>query len=481
MKDYDLIVIGTGSAMNLIDPLLGKNPQMKIALIDKDEPGGTCLTRGCIPSKMLVYPAELVRVLESAAQLGLEVELKKVDFQRVVERMRTSITRDINEIRESLSKRKDLDYYPQAAAFTSPYNLKVGKEDLKGKMILLGTGSKPLIPPIRGLDETGYLTSDTVLQLTALPKSIAIIGGGYIAAEYGHFFSAMGSQVTIIGRNPRFLPDEEPEISVVARRDMARHMTILTNQEVLEVKRTGDGKRVVAKERGKGKELDVVAAEVLVAVGRGPNSDILHPEKSNIQTDENGWIVVNDYLETSQPKIYALGDANGKFPFKHKANYESTVLYRNLVLQEKVKADYHAVPHAVFCYPEIAGVGLGEKEAVERFGEEHILMGLKKYEDTGKGQAMGVKEYFAKVIVEKGSNRLLGAHIVGPQASLLIQEIITLMYTPERKADPITRGMHIHPALSEVVESAFDSLMPPAHYHHVLAEFLDFGHEGDRR
>ena len=468
IKAYDLLVIGTGSAMNIVEPMLNLNPGMKIAIIDKDDPGGTCLTRGCIPSKMLVYPAELVRVIETASKLGVQAEIKKIDFRKVMERMRTSTALDVAEIRRNLTHHPDLDYYPEAAEFVAPYTLEVGGEILEARMIILGTGSKPLIPPAKGLEEAGYLTSDTVLKLGNLPESIAIVGGGYIAAEYGHFFSAMGSRVIIIGRNPQFLPGEEPEISSLVKEEMSRHMTLLTNREVLEVKNSGGEKRIVTREREQGKEMEIIAAEILVAAGRGPNTDILHPEKSNIKVDGKGWILVNEYLETSHPQIYALGDANGKYLFKHKANYESLILYRNLVLKQKAKTRYEAIPHAVFCYPEVASVGLGEKEALQRYGAENILLGLAKYENTGKGLAMGVKGYFVKVIVEKGTGRILGGHIVGPQASILLQEVITQMYTQERTADPIANGMHIHPALSEVVESAFQSLVSPAHYHHVL-------------
>ncbi len=214
----------------------------------------------------------------------------------------------------------------------------------------------------------------------------------------------------------------------------------------------------------------ITADEVLIATGRGSNTDVLHPERGGIETDEKGWIIVDEYLETSQPNVWAFGDANGKHPFKHVANYESLLVYYNAVLKRKVKTDYHAVPHAVFTYPEIASVGLGEKEAIEKYGKDKVLIGVQRYQDTAKGEAMGVKYYFVKVIVERDATKILGAHIIGPYAyaSILIQEIINLMYTLEQSARPIFSGMHIHPALSEVVEKAFSSLMPPEQYHHLI-------------
>jgi mycothione reductase len=473
MKDYDLIIIGTGSAMNIINAMINADPDMKIAVIDKDEPGGICLTRGCIPSKLLLYPAELIREIGTAGIFGIDVEIKHIDFKNIMDRMRKHISEDINMIRAGLSDDKNIDYYPEVAEFTAPYTLKVGSETITSKMIFLCTGSRTVIPPVKGLDEVQYLTSDTVLEMTELPESIAIIGGGYIAAEYGHFFSAMGSKVTIIGRNPQFIPEEEVEVSTLAMRAMSRYMDVITGHEVTEVQMSSDGKKkIVARNKGSGEEISVEAEEILIATGRGPNTDILHPEKGEIDTDSKGWIIVNEYLETSQPDIWAMGDATGKYLFKHVANYESTIVYYNAVLHKNVKVDYHAVPHAVFAYPEIASVGLRENEAIEEYGEDKILIGFQKYEDTAKGQAMNAKDYFVKVIVGAGTNRILGAHIIGPHASILIHQIIPLMYTPEQSADPINYGMDIHPALSEVVSRAFNSLMPVAHYHHILEHHM---------
>src|SRR2546428_547443 len=360
MKQYDLIVIGSGSAMNVVDPMIQENPKIKVAVIDKDEPGGICLTRGCIPSKILLYPAELVRTLEKVGELGIAAEIKEIDFGKIMERMRTLIYEEINAIRKGLSSSENIDYYQSMAEFVSPYTLKVGGDTITSKMIFLCIGSKTIIPPIKGLEETGYLTSDTVLKLTALPKSIAIVGGGYIAAEYGHFFSSMGSKVTILGRNERFLPEEEPEVSALARRELGRHIA---------------------------------------------------------------------------------------------------------VLKRRVKVDYHAIPHAVFTYPEIASVGLKEKEAVQQYGDK-IRIGFYKYEDTAKGEAMNVKDYFVKVIIDGSTRRILGAHIIGPYASILIHEIVNVMYTSDRSSDTINEAIHIHPALSEVVQRAFGGLMPVEHYHH---------------
>jgi dihydrolipoamide dehydrogenase len=477
LKEYDVIAVGTGSAMYVIDGMMQRDPQIKAAVIDKDEPGGICLTRGCIPSKILLYPAEVVRTIERAGIFGIDVEVRKVDFAEVMRRMRKIIDGDIESIRQGLSSSPNIDYYHDTAEFVSPYTMKVGNETITSKLILLSTGSESIIPPIRGLKEVGYQTSDTILHVTELPDSIVIAGGGYIAAEYGHFLSAMGSEVTIVGRNPQFLPQEEPEISALAKRELEKHITILTDYEVVEAgKAAGGKKKIVAVHRQTKEQKTITVDEIMIAAGRGPVKDI-HPERAGINVDEKGWIKVNEFLESSQPNIWAFGDAKGRYLFKHVANEEASVVYYNAVLNRKVPIDYHAVPHAVFTDPEIASVGLKEREALEKFGSDRILIGLERYENTAKGEAMAVKDYFVKVIAERDSLRILGAHIIGPEASVLIQEIINLMYTHEQSAQPLLQAMHIHPALSEVVQRAFQSLMHPEQYHHRLSHVM--GHEED--
>lgn len=453
--------------MMVVDAVLRRNTGLRAAVIDKDEPGGICLTRGCIPSKIMLYSAEIVRTIERASEFGVDAPIQSIRFPDVMERMRRLIYKDINAIREGLSQSPQIDYYPAPAEFTAPYTLRVRGETIRGKQILLCTGSQPIVPPIRGLANAGFLTSDDVIQLRKLPPNLAIIGGGYIAAEYGHFFAAMGSKVTILGRNPQFLPGEEPEIAAVARKSLEKHMQILTNQEVREVSGSpGHAKRINAVDRATGALTSITAAEILLATGRAPTSDILHPERAGLATDANGWIRANEQLQASQPNVWVIGDANGVFPFKHKANHDARVVYENLVLRKDVKVDYHAVPHAVFTYPEVASVGLREREAVAQFGAEAILVGRYRYEDTAKGEAMGVTDYFVKVVVTGADLTIVGAHIVGPYASMLIQEVVDLMYTPDRSARPIVDGMHIHPALSEVVERAFLALAPLEVHHH---------------
>ncbi|MBC7131219.1 FAD-dependent oxidoreductase, partial [Candidatus Bathyarchaeota archaeon] len=293
------------------------------------------------------------------------------------------------------------------------------------------------------------------LELREKPKSIIIIGGGYVAAEYSHFFSSIGTKVTIIQRSERLLPHEEPEISELLMKEMSKKTNIFTGFEAVEVKKKGKEKIVVIKNRKDGSLTELSAEALFLAAGRVPNSDLLKPENTGVELDERGYIKVNEYLETSKENIWAFGDAIGKQMFKHVANYEAEVAWHNATHDHRVPMDYSAAPHAVFTHPQIASVGLKEAEA-KSLGYK-VFVGKAFYKDTAIGAAMGEPEGFVKVIVEE-SGKILGAHIIGPWASVLIQEIVNVMNAKEGSFASIVRSMHIHPALSEVVQNAFASL-----------------------
>jgi dihydrolipoamide dehydrogenase len=283
-----------------------------------------------------------------------------------------------------------------------------------------------------------------------------IIGGGYIASEYGHFFSSIGTKVTIIQRNPRILPDEEPEISTLLKEEMSKRMDVFVNYEATEVTEKDGMKTVTAKNRTDGSTKQFSAEALLVAAGRLPNSDMLKPEKTGVELDARGYVKVNEYLETGKKNIWAFGDAIGKQMFKHVANYEAQVAWHNAVHDRKVKMDYSTAPHAVFTHPQIASVGLKEAEA-KQLGYK-VLVGVSSHASTALGAAMGEPKGFVKVIVEQKTGKILGGHIVGPFASILIQEIINAMAVGDKTFTPIVRGMHIHPAMTEVVQMAFGNL-----------------------
>lgn len=458
-KKYDIIAFGTGSSMNIVSELVGIKPGLHIAVIENEWVGGICLTRGCIPSKMILYPAEIMHEIKRSHLFNIDIEIKHIDPDAILRRVRKSVKEESVMIEANIRRDPRIDLYRANGEFVDDYTIDVEGEIIKGDKILLCTGSKPLIPPIQGLKETGYITNkEFFYKLDRVPRNVVVIGGGYVALELGFFLSMMGSKVTVLEMLPRLVYREEPEISYLIENELSRYMDIFTNYKVVEVDKRNGFKRVHAVNSETGEALEVSGEEILVATGRASNSDITKPKKTGVEIDGNSWIKTNEYLETNIPNIWSCGDANGKYMYKHVANYESQLVFYNAFMGEKIPVDYHAVPHAIFTYPEIASVGMIEHEAREK---HDILIGYYRYQDTAKGEAMLVKDYFVKVIVEKDTYRILGAHIIGPHASILIQEIVNLMYTQDQSAIPIFRGMHIHPALSEVIERAFYNLREP--------------------
>ncbi|MGB9785796.1 MAG: dihydrolipoyl dehydrogenase [Infirmifilum sp.] len=463
VKHYEVIVFGTGSAMNIVSELINQGYEGRFAIIENNIVGGICLTRGCIPSKMLLEVARNIKRIRDASKFGIKVSYEPPDFAYTMERVWQKIYRESKEIEHSLKHHPQIDLYLTDGVFVGDYTVDVGGREIEGEKILLSTGSKPKIPRIPGIEEIDYYTNDNFFKdLRKLPKNTVVVGGGYVGLELGFFLAMMGSSVTVLEMLPSILPGEEPEISSLMKKELSNYMDIRTNHTVVEFRKSGDRKIVVAENKLTGDNVEIQADAILIASGRASYSDVTRPEKTGVKTDEGGWIIVDEYLRTTKSDIWAFGDATGKLMFKHKANYESVVVYYNAFKGEQVKADYHAVPHAVFTEPEVASVGLREEEAVKK---HRILVGYARYGETAKGEAMMAEDYFVKVIIDRETSEILGAHIIGPEASLLIQEIVSLMYTDTRSAEPIYRGMHIHPALSEVVERAFFHLHEPEEWH----------------
>jgi dihydrolipoamide dehydrogenase len=377
-----------------------------------------------------------------------------------MERMRKKVKKSHDHMKESVEKAEDFDYYDGEANFTGDYTLAVKGQTIRGKTIFIVSGVRPLIPPIKGVESIEYLTNESALQLTERPESMIIIGGGYIAAEFAHFFEAMGTQVTIVQRNKRLVPEEEPEISELLKTALSRRMKVLTGTEAVEVRQTGKVVTVTAKERDSGKQIELTAHSLLIAAGRKSNADVLMVQNTGVKTDERGYIVVDEFLETTKKDIWAFGDAIGKKMFRHSANHEAELVWHNAVHGKKSRMNYLTVPHAVFSYPEIASVGITEEQAVKLMGKHEVLVGKAMYTDVARGEAMMETDGFTKAIVRRKSGKILGYHIIGPQASVLIQEVVNAM-AADGNLWSVAKGMHIHPALSEVVLKAFGKLDEP--------------------
>ncbi len=452
MKNYDVIVVGSGSGMLIVDEATDHG--LKVALVDKGPFGGTCLNTGCIPSKMLIYPADRIVEIQEAKKLGIGAETISVDFGFIMQRMRKSIYESQSQMRQALSQAENLDFYEGEGHFVGDYTIEVNGDKIKGEYIFLASGSRPFIPPIKGVDSVDYLTNETLLQLEELPDSLIIIGGGYIGVEFGHFFAAMGTKVTILEMMESLVPVEEPEIYELLKEQLRRRMDVYTNTQADEVKQESGKVRVAVKDRNTGEKKDFTAQRILIAVGRRSNADLLKVENTGVEIDGRGFIKVNQYLETSKKNIFAVGDANGQQMFTHVANREALVAAQNMFHSADLKMDYNAIPHAVYSHPQIASVGLTEAQARN---DHDISVGRVKYFDVAKGEAMMEEEGFTKAIVEKDSRRILGFHIIGPYAPVLIQEVVNAM-TSGGHVDEINEGIHIHPALSELIQTTVNSL-----------------------
>ncbi|MBI4333098.1 MAG: dihydrolipoyl dehydrogenase [Chloroflexi bacterium] len=455
METYDVIVIGGGSGASVAEQAVDR--RLKVAVVDRGPAGGTCLNLGCIPSKMLIYAADRVVEIQEAAKLGIAAGVTKVDFRAIMERMRKNIDPTREEIRQWRLGSKNPRFYEGQGRFTGDYSIEVNGERLTARQVFIASGSRPLTPPLKGLDSVPYLTNETVLQLAERPESLIIIGGGYIAVEYGHFFAAMGSRVTMLEMADRLVTAEEPELSDLLKKALGKRLEIHTGVEALSVARQKDGVTVTVRDRKSGQQQDFTAAALMMAVGRRSNADTLNVDKAGVELDKRGFVRVDEYLETTRKNIWAIGDANGQQMFTHVANREAMVAAHNAFEKSRMKMDYGAAPHAVFSHPQIASVGLTQ-EAAAKYHE--ILVGRTTYSDTAKGEAMMESEGFAKAIVEKGSGKILGFHIIGPYAPELIQEVTNAMASGGHIKD-IYAGIHIHPALSELIPDTIGSLEEP--------------------
>jgi dihydrolipoamide dehydrogenase len=461
LEEYELIVIGSGAGMNVVDR--ARKASMKVALVENGPLGGTCLNRGCIPSKILIHPADVIREIEDAARVGVHAKIKDLDFNLVRKRMWDLVLGDRQGMERSVQADSGLGYYHLTGYFIGPKILQVGDKQVTAPKIMIAAGVRTKVPDVPGLKESEVLTSENVFGIERLPGQLVILGGGYKACEFAHFFSAFGTQVTIVGHNPRLLPKEELEVSELVKKVTSKYVDVRVNQDVVEIKQGRRRKTIVHRDRTTGAVGEIEAEEILVTTGVKSNSDLLKPEASGIAVDKNGYIIVNEFLETNVPGIWAFGDIIGRNMYRHTANYESDVAWSNAFGMQKVKLDEHAIPHAVFSYPQVASVGMTENEA--RSKGLNVLVGLNMYSNCAKGYAMRDEESFVKVIVQMETRKILGASVIGPHAAILLQPLVYLMNAGDQSFIPLAQSQTIHPALSEAVVGAFARLHTHQHEH----------------
>ncbi len=454
VQHFDLIVIGSGSGNTLPGPA---TEGMSVALVEDGVFGGTCLNVGCIPSKMLIYPA---RIADSARhegpRLGVDSRVGGVRLRDIRDRIFGRI--DALSMAGEQQRRDGEDgttLIHGTARFVGPRTLHVGDGSggatISADQIVIATGSTPTIPDLDGLAESRYHTSDTVMRLPELPKHLVVLGSGYVAAEMAHAFAGYGSEVTIIARSDLLLRGHDDAISTAYTRAAQKQYDVVLNARTTRVRRVGE--TVTLDVRTPEGDRQVRGHTLLVATGRAPATDRLECSAGGVERDTGGRVVVDAFQRTTAAGVWALGDACSRWMLKHVANEQARVVAHNLGHPDDLaRAEDRVVPHAVFASPEIASVGATESDLRES-GTDYAV-GTHRYADTAYGWAMEDEIGFCKVLADRGTGVLLGAHIVGAHASLLIQPLVQAM-SLGRPAQQTAREQYwIHPALSEVVENA---------------------------
>ncbi len=475
MKKFDVVIVGSGAGLMLAEAALQSGKTC--ALIEQAKFGGTCLTKGCIPSKMLVYPADLIREAEKSERVGLGFHRPQVDWDKISKRMWKQIS-VCDELEQTFRGLKNLEVYKGTAEFTGKTTMRAKyadgsfSEEFQGEIFILAAGARSFIPPIKDLAQTGYVAAESFFG-EKFPKkpweSLIIVGGGAIGAEFAHIFSALGTKVTLIESRPRILPAEEEEISAFVETEFKNNdIQVLASCNVLSSGRSGS-KKILTIEDNRARERRVIEAdEIFIAAGIRSNSDSLHLEHTDVEMDERGWIRTDSFLETRQKNVYAIGDINGQYQFRHTANYEAEILSQNLFGENKKMVCYNAVPWAVFTWPQVAHVGITEAEA--KSAGQRYWIGRNYFSKIAGGIAMGISEHsadngFIKIIIGE-KKTILGVHIAGPHAAILVQPFVYLMNAnhvchlteqgsrlvcpPVGSYTPINDSMVIHPSLNEL-------------------------------
>jgi len=449
VQDFDLVIVGTGSG-NAIPPAFD---DQRVAIVERGVFGGTCLNVGCIPSKMFVYAADVALHAREAERYGVHATLHGVDWPSIRDRVfgRIDPIASGGE-RYRVEDCENITVFAGSGAFVDHKVLEVDGEQLRADRFLLAAGARPFIPAVPGLEEVGYHTSDTIMRLERLPARLAVLGGGYIATELGHVFESFGTQVSLVNRGPALLRFEDADVSARYTEMAAGRFDLHLDTQVSSVRRTASGDIVLDLVGPQG-PATLEVDEVLVATGRIPNSDQLAVERTGVRVDAAGRVVVHENMETDVEGIYAIGDLANHHQLKHVANAEAKVAFHNLANPgDQRRMDHSIVPHAVFGNPQVGAVGLTERQAVDE--GLPFVTAIKDYGTTAYGWAMEDTTSFVKLIAHAQTRRLLGAHIIGPQASTLIQLLVQAMRFGQTVDEMAREQMWVHPALTEVIENA---------------------------
>lgn len=449
MRDQDLIVLGGGSAA-FAAAIRASELGAKVAIVEEDVIGGTCLNRGCVPSKFLIKAAELYHMPKRNGYEGVEIHQGRVDFAKLI------YQKDImlDEFRQMkywdvLETYPDIAFFHEKAYFVSKKEVRIGDKNYRSERFIIATGSSPWIPPIKGINQVDYLTSTNALELKELPKSIIVLGGSAIGLEFAQMYAHFGSKVTVLEVMPRLLPGEEEEISEALRGYLEEEgIEIHTGASVLNATGNGRNKKLTAEIKGKKMEFEGEA--LLVATGRRPNTSGLGLEKVGVKLDKKGGIIVDDEMKTSAPHVWAAGDVVSGVPMLvTTAARAGSIAAENALTGSNKKMDYLSVPYAVFTIPEVAGVGLGEKEARDK--GYRVKVGYLDFKHVPKAAIIRDTRGLMKMIVEEGTNRILGVRMVAPESADIIQKA-ALFVKYRMTIEDVLDTIDVYPTLSESIK-----------------------------
>lgn len=450
---YNLVVIGAGTAGLVVAGgagLLGG----KVALIEKDLMGGDCLNVGCVPSKCMIRSSRVVGDIQNADKFGIRVpDGTEVDFSAVMERMRR-VRAEISphDSAQRFKEEFNVDVFLGEARFKSADTVEVGGKILRFKKAVIATGAKATAPDIEGLKDAGYLTNETVFSLTERPQRMAIIGAGPLGCEFAQTFQRLGSQVVLIHKNDHILDKEDADAAEIVQQAFIREgVQLILNSKVKRVERTSVGKVVYYESDGK--EDSVTVDEILIGVGRSPNVNKLNLEAVGVQYDIKKGVIVNDNLQTSNPRIYAAGDVCMDWKFTHAADAAARIVIQNSLFFGRKKLSSLTMPWVTYTDPEVAHVGMYEKDAQKKGIEVDTF--FVPLSEVDRAVADGETAGFAKVFVKKGTDKILGATIVARNAGDMISEV-TLAIVGNLGLKTLGSVIHPYPTQAEVIRKAAD-------------------------
>ena len=451
---FDHIIVGTGQATGT---LLGSFPKGEtVAIIEGGKIGGTCVNVGCTPTKTLVASAKVAHLARRAAEYGVVTGDVQIDFAKVMARMNKIRNTSSGGMESWLSSLEHVNLFRGWAQFEAPKTLSVNDELIEGKNIYLNVGGRSRVLPVPGLDEVNWLDNSSLLDLTEIPEHLIVIGGSYIGLEFAQIFKRFGSQITVIEASPQIVSREDIDVAQAAQQILEEEgIQFELSAKVLRVENSTEGKTKVILETSEG-EKTIVGSHLLLATGRVPNSDKLNLEAAGIETNERGFINVDDHLHTNIEGVFALGDVNGKGAFTHTSVHDAEIVLDTIRGGTRKLSDRISI-YALFIDPPLGRVGLSEKEALEKGYK--VLKATREMKRIGRAKEMGETKGFVKLLVDAKTDLILGASILGVGGDEIINMFAAFMYS-KLPCHNYRKVVLVHPTVSELMPWILDGLKP---------------------